>query len=259
MILSSVGNVGTLWFAIFLQLFLILGVLYTLASDSIAMHRFQISVFGAIAIVFSVNGVQAGIFANRGSLIAMGVGWLLLSMVNIVWVIYFTSEEDSLVFYILNSMGNGGLTPPSRRRRRTQSSVHNMSTGNGYAGNYASGGISSHDVTYDAKLGGGSIGPVSANGPAGGVRSQTSFVTPTTLEAGNRSIGPAGSIARSNSGGPGSAGGTDNGPNSPLMAGVGGAASTVGSEPAPEVPETFVYKAKAMFACVFLSMVPRRG
>ena len=37
-------TVGTLWFAIFLQLFLILGVLHTLASDAIAMHRFQISV-----------------------------------------------------------------------------------------------------------------------------------------------------------------------------------------------------------------------
>ncbi|EEB94385.1 hypothetical protein MPER_06811, partial [Moniliophthora perniciosa FA553] len=65
------GTVNTLWFAIFLQLFLILGVLYTLASDSIAMHRLQISVFGAVAIVFSVQGVNQGIFSGIGSLEAM--------------------------------------------------------------------------------------------------------------------------------------------------------------------------------------------
>ncbi|KAF8167483.1 hypothetical protein B0H34DRAFT_646255 [Crassisporium funariophilum] len=258
---AQIGRVvvGSLWFAIFLQLFLILGVLYTLATDSIAMHRFQISVFGAAAIVFAVNGVTAGIFAPVASLNAMGAGWLILSMVDIVWVLYFTSEEDSLALHIFNMLGNGGLSSPSRRRRtRTQSSMHNMQAGNGYPANYASGGggIGSHDG-YDAKLGSGAYG---SPNPAG-VRSQNSFggslndnMTRSMGETGAGSLRNQTSEARS-------IGGVDNGPSSPLMAGVGAGGSGAGSNheqqqqqqqqaAAAQLPETYLYKAKALYAYV---------
>ncbi|KAL0951676.1 hypothetical protein HGRIS_008355 [Hohenbuehelia grisea] len=246
------GAVGTQWFAIFLQLFLILGVFYTLASDSIAMHRFQISTFGAIAVVFAVLGVDKGIFAQRASLNAMAAGWLILSIVNILWVLYFTSEEDSLTLHIFNSMGTGGLTPPSRRRRtHTQSSMHGMgmATNGGYAANYASGGgISSHDVPYDTK-------PPSGLGGGPGLRSQNSF-TPSMGDGGAaRSLGggtaTGGSIHGAQTGNAGSVAG-DNGPHSPLMAGVGagnmsaGAGSTVPSDPSSA--EQYPYRAKALYA-----------
>ena len=102
------------------------------------MHRFQISVFGAIAIVFSVQGVNQGLFVSTPSLTAMGVGWLLLAVVNILWVLYFTSEEDSLALHIFNGLGNGGLSSPSHPRtthaQSAQSSaMHHMPPSNGYA------------------------------------------------------------------------------------------------------------------------------
>ncbi|KAK7058575.1 Transmembrane osmosensor [Paramarasmius palmivorus] len=246
------GAVGTLWFAIFLQLFLILGVLYTLASDSISMHRFQISVFGAVAIVFSVQGVQAGIFSGAGALQAMAVGWLILSMVNILWVLYFTAEEDSLCLYLFNSLGTGGLTPPSRRRRpRTQTSMHNMSANNGYAPGYASGGgISSKDMTFGGGMGGmGAAGGVGAMSQ--GVRSQNSFGGGSTGDAATRSLGGAASIHNApTSAGAGSIGGAETGPNSPLMAGVGAGAqlappSETATSPGSEVVN---YRAKALYA-----------
>jgi SHO1 osmosensor len=248
----AVGNafVGTLWFAIFLQLFLIIGVVYTLATDSIAMHRFQISVFGAIAVVFAVNGVHQGIFTNIPSLNAMSAGWLILSMVDILWVLYFTSEEDSLALYVFNSLGTGGLTPPSRRRRtRTAGSIHNMSTNNGYATNYGSGGgIGSHDMAYGGPKMGSGIGSGLGIGSAPAARSQNSFGGAGSVEGANRSIGQAGSIhnvaSNPGSGGPGSIGGGDtNGPSSPLM-GMGG-----GSDVPP--PDAYSYKAKALYACAF--------
>jgi len=239
------STVGSLWFAIFLQLFLILGVLYTLATDSISMHRFQISIFGAIAIVFAVDGVTQGIFAPLKSLQAMGAGWLILAIVDILWVLYFTAEEDSLVFYVFNMLGTGGLTPPSRRRRTRQSSMHNMQAGNGYSANYSSGGgIGSHD--YDPKLGGAYGSP----NPAG-IRSQNSFGG--SLNDNMRSMagtGGPGSIHNPPSVGGGSIG-ADNGPSSPLMAGIG-AGNTSGmsnNEPPPaSQPESYLYKAKAMYA-----------
>jgi len=251
--------VGSLWFAIFLQLFLILGVLYTLATDSIAMHRFQISVFGAIATVFAVDGVTAGIFANRSALNSMGAGWLILTFVDIIWVLYFTSEEDSLALHVFNMFGTGGLTPPGRRRRtRTQSSMNMQSANGGYQTNYASGGgIGSHDG-YDSKIGGGAYGSPNPTG----IRSQNSFGG--SLNENARSLG--------GTGGPGSihnqtitggaqsiGGGPDNGPSSPLMAGVGAGNSTAGSniEQPQQTAESYLYKAKALYACTSLCYSPR--
>ncbi|OAX40895.1 hypothetical protein K503DRAFT_713736 [Rhizopogon vinicolor AM-OR11-026] len=242
------GAVGVGWFGIFLQLFLTLGVLHTLASDSIAMHRFQISVFGAIAIVFAVISVNNSIFTGLAALDAMAAGWLILAIVDILWVIYFTSEEDSLAYYLFNSMGTGGLTPPSRRRRTRGAS--NMGT-NGYAANYsAGGGIGSHDMPYD-----------SAN-KVGGVKSQNSFVGGGSMDGAPRSLGPAagaGSVHSTPIAAPGSLSGPDNtmGPGSPLMgagaAGVGAGGGIGGGSPtmpegSPSAPEAYIYKAKALYA-----------
>lgn len=250
---QSVGraDVGSLWFAIFLQLFLILGVLYTLAINSIAMHRLQISVFGAVAIVFAVQGVTQGLFTPVASLNAMGVGWLLLAIVDILWVLYFTSEEDSLTLHVFNMLGNGGLSSPSRRRRtRTQSSMQDVPPGNGYPTNYAlGGGVSSHDG-YESKIGAGAYGSPNT----AGIRSQNSFAGSlndnSTRAAGTgrpsslRNETNAGSIAN----------GVDNGPGSPLMVGVGAGGSIAASnpdqqQPPPPQPEAYLYKAKALYAC----------
>jgi len=245
-------SVGVLWFAIFLQLFLVLGVLHTLASDSIAMHRFQISIFGSIAIVFAVTGVNSGIFTGFASLDAMAAGWLINAIVDILWVLYFTSEEDSLMLHIFNSLGTGGLTPPSRRRRTARTtSLHTMGAGNGYQAGYAatpSGGIG---PGYDTKM------ASSLGGPIG---SGNSF-NAGSVEGPPRSVAGTGSInnAPVGGGGPGSIGGGDNhaSPNSPLMGGgaagvgAGGGLGTQGSPPPAgdgNSGEPWLYKAKALYS-----------
>lgn len=245
--------VGSLWFAIFLELFLILGVVHTLASDAIAMHRFQIAIFGAVAIVFSVEGVNTGIFQSQSAEDAMGAGWLILSIVNILWVLYFTSEEDSLALHLFNSMGTGGLSPPSRRRRGTRSA--SMMQGNGYTGSYAGGGIGSDTMPYDTKVVGLGMGA--------GARSNASLGQPGGGSIGGgtapRSIGPAGSITGAQSNGP-----TDNiGASSPLMGsgnagvGAGGGMSSPEQTIPPEptaATDTYAYKAKALYACEYINL-----
>lgn len=243
--MGGLTGFNSLWFAVFLQLVVILGVLYTLATDSISMHRFQISIFGAIAIVFAVQGVTAGIFVPHAAFNAMGAGWLILAIVDILWVLYFTSEEDSLALYIFNMLGTGGLTPPSRRRR-TRSSMH-MQTGNGYPNNYASGGIGSHD--YDGKAASGNF----ASPKPDSLRNQTSFGG--SFNDNMMAFGPSGGAGSINNqgivGGAGSAVGNDNGPTSPLMSGVGAGNSSASATNVDvvEQPENYSYKAKAMYAC----------
>lgn len=260
------GEVGVLWFAIFLQLFLIIGVIYTLASDSVAMNRLQIATFGAVAIVFAVTGANAGIFFGPPELNAMGAGWLILAIVDILWVLYFTAEEDSLTYYLFNVLGNGGLSSPSRRRRR-QPSVHNMGIGPNTNGGYGSGvGYTSPTGgigpgTYDTKLNG-SFGGAAAGGP---IRSQNSL-NASSFADGNapaRSLnGPISSGTPQATPGLGASalpGDTSGGVNSPLMS-AGNAG--VGAGGGPGLPEdvssgggtdNFTYKAKALYACTHIS------
>ena len=214
------------------------------------MHRFQISVFGSVALVFAVIGVNNNIYVPLASTKALATGWLLLAMVDILWVLYFTSEEDSLMLYLFNSLGSGGLSSPSRRRR-TRTSTMMQPGGNGYPTNYASG-VGSHDG-YDTKLGG-----VGAYGsPAPDLRGQASFGGSLNDAAHPRSInsaggGAAGSLRDQGTIGNISIAGVDNGPSSPLMAGVGAAGSAGGTsigEATPQQTEPYNYKAKALYSC----------
>lgn len=69
----------------------------------------------------------------------MAAGWLLLAIVDILWLIYFTSEENSLTLHLFNMLGTGGLTGPGRNgyrsgRRGTASHTHQNGIGSGYGG-----------------------------------------------------------------------------------------------------------------------------
>ncbi|KAI0315667.1 hypothetical protein OF83DRAFT_1061673 [Amylostereum chailletii] len=253
---ADVGHtaVGTLWFAIFLQLFLILGVLYTLASDSIAMNRYQISTFGSVALVFAVIGVNDSIFRGTASLGAQAAGWLILAVVDILWVLFFTAEEDSLMLHVFNSLGTGGLTPPSRRRRTRQTSVHNLGISGGVSNGYGGGGGGYSPTggigpnTYDAKLN-------NSFGAAGGIRSQNSFHAASVDGAQARSLnGPASGTPNATPGVGQSAlpPDTSAGINSPLMspgnAGVGAGGGPGLPEDTSGASEGYMYKAKALFA-----------
>jgi SHO1 osmosensor len=234
-------SIGTEWFAIFLQLAVILGVFHTLASDSIALHRFQLSVFGAVALVFSVDGANSGIFATGvASAQAMGAGFLILSIVNILWVLYFTSEEDSLMLHLFNSLGTGGLTGPGRRRRGVGRTASVVNTG--YSGgynqspgptSYGGGGINMGE-TQGMGMGmgmgmGGGMGAVPA------ARSQTSL-----------GMGGGGADVRSLGGGGGGSlvgSGIGGGQDSQLIGGV-----STGGAAAGEGGDTYSYRAKALYA-----------
>jgi SHO1 osmosensor len=241
-------TVGTLWFAIWLQLFLILGVIYTLASDSIAMHRFQIVAFGSVAIVFAVIGVDQSIFTGAASLDAVAAGWLILAMVDILWVLYFTSEEDSLALYLFNSLGTGGLTPPSRRRRTRTTSVHNSAAYGGGGGYTAAG---NGPGAYDTKLNNNSFVPDVSGSPINNMNAPSvpshSQKSPTSIGA-PTSPGPTQSALGADISGP-------QGINSPLMSTPGNAG--IGAGGGPPLPAdsslasdtAYPYRAKALYAC----------
>ncbi|KAH9178528.1 hypothetical protein EDB89DRAFT_2111504 [Lactarius sanguifluus] len=233
--------IGTLWFAIWLQLFLILGVVYTLASDSIAMHRLQIITFGSVSIVFAVIGVNETIFTHSASLDAVAAGWLILAMVDILWVLYFTSEEDSLSLYLFNSLGTGGLSPPSRRRRTRTASIHNTAS---YGGG---GGYSCRGDRIRRFAPGIGSNPLD-NAPPQSQRSANSVVGPVSPGPAQSALGADTSVPQ--------------GINSPLMSTPGNAG--IGAGGGPPLPadtsiasdSAYPYKAKALYACASSESFP---
>ena len=69
------GHQGVLWFAIFLQLFLIVGKYLGVMTDSLATSRLQLTAFTAVALVFSVIGVNSGIYSSKSAEEAVAAGW----------------------------------------------------------------------------------------------------------------------------------------------------------------------------------------
>lgn len=242
-------SAGTLWFAIFLHLAVILGVLYTLATDNIALNRLQISVFSAISIVYAVQGANDGLYSPLAAAQAMGAGYLLLAFVFILWTLYFSAEEGSITLDLFNSMGTGGLTGPGRRRtiiggQGVSRSVTNMNNGQS-AVPYETYGSPNAPSQKLGGYGGGGIGsgigggPGGALGPAQSVKDDTrSPRSMNTQPIDAQSMASMG--ARSNAGGV-IGGGPPTGmteASAPLMTGSSG-------EPTSEQP--YSYHAKALY------------
>ena len=207
------------------------------------MHRLQIVTFGSVAIVFAVLGVNDNIFSHSAAPDAIAAGWLILAIVDILWVLYFTSEEDSLSLYVFNSLGTGGLTPPSRRRRTRTTSLHDATSYGG--GGYSAAGVG--PIGYDTKLNN-SFAPGIGSNPLDSVPPPQSQKSANTI-VGRTSPASMPSAHPADSSGP-------QGINSPLMSTPGNAG--IGAGGGPPLPadssmgsegSAYPYRAKALYAC----------
>lgn len=125
---SSGSAVGAPWFGIFLQMFINLGVFITLARGTLGSNRFQLSIFLAIAVVMAVIGVNSGIFNTTSFQLAVGAGWLLLAVVDILWLLYLTSEPNT---FWPNLFDSGSSISFSSRISSSSSSIAQNSTRRG--------------------------------------------------------------------------------------------------------------------------------
>ncbi|KAJ7737104.1 hypothetical protein B0H16DRAFT_108525 [Mycena metata] len=154
-------SVRTLWFAILFQGFLNVAFIFTIATSTIEPSRFQMSAFASIATVYAVLGVDTGVFSGKPTLAAMGAGYLVLAIVDILWILYFTCEEDSLTLHLLNYLGTGGLPAPAPRRRRTRVESVAASHTSRTKPNYALGaGVGSENMSHEPKSHRGSIASI---------------------------------------------------------------------------------------------------
>lgn len=101
--------VRTAWFALFLQLVLILLTLYILLTTYLPPYHIQLSTLAAITIVFGVLAIDVNIRTpNSPSRRAMAASWFINVFIDLFWVFYFTSPPQALLVHAVHSIGPKG-------------------------------------------------------------------------------------------------------------------------------------------------------
>lgn len=233
----------SLWFSIVLHFLLIIGFFVGTVTDSLAVSRLQLIAFTAIALVFAVTGTNS-LYSSYRSEQALGAGYLLLLIVDIFWLLYLTSEEDTALHSILN-ISNSGLSSPAGRNTGRYGGG---SGGGGLSMGAAagSGGISdSYNARNNASGYSGNFQSASGYQPAYG-QSAADVTTsngaglgaPKLSNASMRSRGPDASSG---------AIGASNEPPSVASHGAIGSLAAAGGQKSGDLPE-YGYKARALYA-----------
>lgn len=83
------------WWTLVFMLFCISGVTVTVASDSERTYHVAIVGFLAAGLVFTTSSVNSLVYSNQAALQAAAAGFILLSMIAIVWIFYYGSQPQA--------------------------------------------------------------------------------------------------------------------------------------------------------------------
>jgi SHO1 osmosensor len=106
------------WFAIVYMLFVIIGVFVVVASDTV--HTYHVAVVGFLSsgLILTSSSVNSLVYSADGAKEAAAAGYILLSMVNIVWMLYFGSTPSAVPRAYLDSFALHKDHRMSRNSRR---------------------------------------------------------------------------------------------------------------------------------------------
>lgn len=109
--------IGVGWFGIFYQLFLFLWIMTCVGRDVEHQHTSHLATLIGVNVVIGILSCNLGIYAKQEiSVMIFGIGWLVLSVINLAWMIYFASPENSALLSMLN--------PGYQRKQLIRSSIN---------------------------------------------------------------------------------------------------------------------------------------
>ncbi|KAI1779196.1 hypothetical protein F4818DRAFT_447533 [Hypoxylon cercidicola] len=109
------------WFAVVFMLPMIIGVFVVVASDCIQTYHVAVVGYLACGLVATTSSVNALVYAPEGAREAAAAGFILLSMVNIVWIFYFGSAPSAMPRAYLDSFA---LAKESTTNRQTMNGAY---------------------------------------------------------------------------------------------------------------------------------------
>ncbi|ODQ67291.1 hypothetical protein NADFUDRAFT_40457 [Nadsonia fulvescens var. elongata DSM 6958] len=114
------------WWGIVFQLLIIVGIFYLICTNNIDPYRFALLAFLSTGTVYSTNSTNNFVYKDSSSGAAAAAGYILISIVNIVWMLYFGTAPDTRLHLIIDSYSihkapsgsnggananNGGMNP----------------------------------------------------------------------------------------------------------------------------------------------------
>ncbi|KAK3046766.1 Transmembrane osmosensor [Extremus antarcticus] len=106
------------WWTLVYMFGVIVGVVVTVATNSIATYHVAIVGFLAAGLVFTTSSVNSLIYYPEGSKEAAAAGFILLSMVSIVWIFYYGSQPQAAHRQTIDSFALHKDHAPSARASR---------------------------------------------------------------------------------------------------------------------------------------------
>lgn len=91
------------WWGLAFQALVMLLAMYAIVANRIYMYKNTILAFLAIATVYSTNSTNNFIWRNSTSAGAAAAGQILLSVLNILWMLYFGTTHDEPLHAFINS------------------------------------------------------------------------------------------------------------------------------------------------------------
>ncbi|KAI4722309.1 high osmolarity signaling protein sho1 [Aureobasidium sp. EXF-10727] len=117
------------WWALVYMFFCIIGVLVTVASDSVFTYHVAIVGFLAAGLVFTTSSVNSLVYSSDGAHEAAAAGFILLSMVAIVWIFYYGSQPTASSRNVIDSFAlHRDSRVPSRISRQPQHNSYRPET-----------------------------------------------------------------------------------------------------------------------------------
>ncbi|KAL1894866.1 Transmembrane osmosensor [Sporothrix stenoceras] len=104
------------WWTIVYYFFVIAGVFVVVASDTSQTYHVAVVGYLACGLVLTTSSVNGLVYSSNGAKEAAAAGFILLSMVTIVWMFYFGSAPSAVPRAYLDSFA---LTKESNTNRQT--------------------------------------------------------------------------------------------------------------------------------------------
>ncbi|KAM7198507.1 hypothetical protein V8F33_005013 [Rhypophila sp. PSN 637] len=111
------------WFGLVFHLFIVVGVFIVIASDSIQTYHVAIVGYLGCAVVLSTSAINNQVYSNAPANQAVAAGYILLTMVTLIWIFYFGSAPSAVPRAYIDSFALS-----------KESSSHSHNMGSGYGG-----------------------------------------------------------------------------------------------------------------------------
>ncbi|KAH7037261.1 high osmolarity signaling protein SHO1 [Microdochium trichocladiopsis] len=91
------------WWAVVYMLFEVIGVTVVIAADAIQTYHVAIVGYVACGLVLTTSAVNSVIYSSIGARQAASAGFILLSVVNVLWIFYFGSAPSAVARAYIDS------------------------------------------------------------------------------------------------------------------------------------------------------------